>query len=111
VTDEAKEAAEKECETAKDLSIQSIRRSPEMSAERIYMPKLGMHMTEGTVAEWLVADGDYCEQGAVLVEIETEKVTHEVEAPAAGYVHIAVQEGETVDVGSVLAEITAEPAA
>ena len=81
-----------------------------MSAEHIYMPKLGMHMTEGTVTEWLLADGDYCEQGAVVVEIETEKVAHEVEAPMAGYVRIAVPEGETVDVGTVLAEITAEPA-
>ena len=81
-----------------------------MDTERIFMPKLGMHMTEGTVSEWLVADGAYCDQGAVVVEIDTDKVTHEVEAPAAGYVRIVVPVGTTVDVGTVLGEITAAPA-
>jgi hypothetical protein len=55
-----------------------------MSSEPIYMPKLGLHMTEGAIAEWLVADGYYCAEGAALVEIETDKTTHEVGAPTAG---------------------------
>jgi pyruvate/2-oxoglutarate dehydrogenase complex dihydrolipoamide acyltransferase (E2) component len=76
--------------------------------ESIFMPKLGMHMTEGTVSEWLVADGAHCDEGAIVVEIDTDKVTHEVEAPAAGYVRIAVPVGTTVDVGTVLGEITKE---
>jgi pyruvate/2-oxoglutarate dehydrogenase complex dihydrolipoamide acyltransferase (E2) component len=79
-----------------------------VSSEPIYMPKLGMHMTEGAVAEWLVADGDYCAEGAALVEIETDKTTHEVEAPTAGRLRIVVPAGSTVDVGTVLGEITAE---
>jgi pyruvate/2-oxoglutarate dehydrogenase complex dihydrolipoamide acyltransferase (E2) component len=82
----------------------------EMDTERIFMPKLGMHMTEGTVSEWLVADGAACDQDAVVVEIDTDKVTHEVEAPAAGYVRIVVPAGTTVEVGTVLGEITAAPA-
>jgi pyruvate/2-oxoglutarate dehydrogenase complex dihydrolipoamide acyltransferase (E2) component len=79
-----------------------------MSGEPIYMPKLGLHMTEGAIAEWLVADGDYCAEGAALVEIETDKTTHEVEAPTAGRLRIVVPAGSTVDVGTVLGEITAE---
>jgi pyruvate/2-oxoglutarate dehydrogenase complex dihydrolipoamide acyltransferase (E2) component len=79
-----------------------------MGSEPVYMPKLGMHMTEGAVAAWLVADGDYCAEGAALVEIETDKTTHEVEAPAAGCLRIAVPAGSTVDVGTVLGEITTE---
>jgi pyruvate/2-oxoglutarate dehydrogenase complex dihydrolipoamide acyltransferase (E2) component len=79
-----------------------------VSSEHIYMPKLGLHMTEGAIAEWLVADGDYCAEGAALVEIETDKTTHEVGAPTAGRLHIVVPAGSTVDVGTVLGEITAE---
>lgn len=81
-----------------------------MDIERIFMPKLGMHMTEGTVSEWLVADGAHCDQGAAVVEIDTDKVTHEVEAPASGHVRIVVSAGATVEVGTVLGEITAAPA-
>jgi pyruvate dehydrogenase E2 component (dihydrolipoyllysine-residue acetyltransferase) len=81
-----------------------------MDAEHIFMPKLGMHMTEGTVSEWLVPDGAYCDQGAGVVEIDTDKITHEVEAPSAGYVRIAVPAGATVEVGTVLGQITAAPA-
>ncbi|MFE4664659.1 lipoyl domain-containing protein [Streptomyces sp. NPDC056716] len=81
-----------------------------MASERIFMPKLGMHMTEGAVSEWLVADGEQCTEGAPVVEIETDKVTQEVEAPASGQVRIIVPAGTTVDVGAVLGEITSTPA-
>jgi pyruvate dehydrogenase E2 component (dihydrolipoamide acetyltransferase) len=61
------------------------------------MPKLAMAMNEGTVNEWLVAEGDYVEQGQLLATVETEKVAYDVESPDAGYFHIVVPVGETVD--------------
>ena len=61
------------------------------------MPKLAMAMNEGTINEWLVTDGDYVEKGAELASIETEKVAYDVESPEAGYLHIVVAAGETVD--------------
>lgn len=53
-------------------------------AVEIYMPKNGMDMTEGTLIRWLKNVGDHVEQGEPIMEIETDKVTMESEAPAAG---------------------------
>ncbi|MCP3869172.1 MAG: 2-oxo acid dehydrogenase subunit E2 [Gammaproteobacteria bacterium] len=62
------------------------------------MPKLAMAMNEGTVAQWMAAEGDFLRPGDVVMAVETEKVTYEVEAPHEGYLHILVPEGETVPV-------------
>jgi len=48
------------------------------------MPKLGMSMTEGELAEWLVPDGAQVSEGEVIYSVESEKSTQEVEAPASG---------------------------
>lgn len=68
------------------------------------MPKLAMAMNEGTINEWLVAEGDYVEKGQVLATVETEKVSYDVESPAAGYFHIVVPVGETVDCEMLLGQ-------
>ena len=67
------------------------------------MPKLAMAMNEGTINEWLVAEGDLVEKGQPLATIETEKVAYEVEAPHSGYFHMLVSAGETVDCESLIA--------
>ncbi|MFC2031154.1 dihydrolipoamide acetyltransferase family protein [Chloroflexota bacterium] len=67
-------------------------------AEAIIMPKLAMAMQEGTVVEYLAREGAWVEKGAPVMTVETEKVTYECEAPAAGYLHILVAAGETVPV-------------
>ena len=61
------------------------------------MPKLAMAMNEGTVADWLVQDGDYVEAGIPLAAIETEKVAYDVESPVSGYFYSVVPVGQTVD--------------
>ena len=71
------------------------------------MPKLAMAMNEGTINEWLVAEGDYVEKGQLLATIETEKVAYDVEAPDAGYFHIVVAVGETVDCESLVGQFAA----
>ena len=53
-------------------------------ATEIIFPKLGFSMTEGVLAEWLVADGAAVAEGQPLYTIESDKSTNEVEAPAAG---------------------------
>ena len=68
------------------------------------MPKLAMAMNEGTVNEWLVAEGDYVEKGQLLATIETEKVSYDVESPDAGYFHIVVPVGATVDCESLVGQ-------
>jgi pyruvate/2-oxoglutarate dehydrogenase complex dihydrolipoamide acyltransferase (E2) component len=69
------------------------------------IPKIGTAMTEGTLAEWLVADGDTVEEGAPLCTLETDKVSNEIEAPTGGVIRILAEAGETYDVGTVIAEI------
>lgn len=71
----------------------------------ISIPKLGVSMSEGTLVEWLVADGDTVQPGDLLYRIETDKVENEIEAPVAGVVHITGEEGETYDVGTQIGSI------
>lgn len=75
-----------------------------MSTE-ILLPKLGFSMNEGTLAEWLVADGAQVTAGESLFALESDKSTQEVEAPASGTLRIFKQTGETYPVGTVLGEI------
>jgi len=73
---------------------------------QLLMPEMGESVTEGTVLEWHVSEGDAVEEGQTMVEVSTEKVDAEVPAPASGTVtKILVQADETVEVGKVLAEI------
>jgi pyruvate dehydrogenase E2 component (dihydrolipoamide acetyltransferase) len=75
-----------------------------MAAE-VKVPRLGQGMETGTVVKWLKAEGDEVEKGEPLYELDTDKVTQEVEAEAAGVLlKIAVPEGE-VPVGTTIAFI------
>jgi pyruvate dehydrogenase E2 component (dihydrolipoyllysine-residue acetyltransferase) len=77
----------------------------------VTMPQLGETVTEGTITKWFKQVGDEVTEDEVLFEVSTDKVDSEVPSPAAGYVtEIRVPEGETVDVGSVLAVIADAPA-
>ncbi|MCL4466109.1 MAG: 2-oxo acid dehydrogenase subunit E2 [Chloroflexi bacterium] len=69
---------------------------------QILMPQLGMDMTEGRIARWLVADGASVQRGDEILEIETDKVTHVVEAPAAGWLCRTAGEGASVAVGNAV---------
>jgi len=69
------------------------------------IPKLGVSMSEGTLVEWLVQDGENVTEGQVLYRVETDKVENDVEAPVAGVVRITGVEGETYNVGDPIGEI------
>jgi multifunctional 2-oxoglutarate metabolism enzyme len=72
----------------------------------IQMPQMGESVSEGTVLEWHVAEGDSVEEGQTVVEVSTDKVDAEVPAPADGVISkIIAQVDETVEVGAVLAEL------
>ncbi len=74
----------------------------------ISMPKWGLAMKTGLVVEWLKHPGDAVERGEPVVEIESEKATNEVEAPAAGILRwLEVAEGEHAPVGAAIAVIAA----
>ena len=75
-------------------------------ATTIKMPQLGESVTEGTIERWLVKEGDSVEQYDPLFEVVTDKVNAEVPAEIAGTItKIMVPDGETVAVGTPLAEI------
>ncbi len=71
----------------------------------INIPKLGVSMTEGTLVEWMVADGQIVQAGDVLYRIETDKVENDIEAPITGVIRILGVEGDTYDVGVQIGSI------
>src|SRR5581483_8379229 len=74
----------------------------------IKVPSLGESVTEATVSKWLVKAGDSVAIDQPLCELETDKVTVEVNATVAGAVaDLAVEEGATVQVGGLLCHIEA----
>jgi 2-oxoglutarate dehydrogenase E2 component (dihydrolipoamide succinyltransferase) len=75
-------------------------------ATDIRVPTLGESVSEATIGKWFKAAGDAIAMDEPLVELETDKVTIEVPAPAAGTLsEIAVKEGDTVEVGALLGSI------
>src|SRR3954464_15994068 len=72
----------------------------------VVMPPMGDSVSEGSILEWHKQEGDEISEDETLVEISTDKVDAEVPAPVSGtVVKIPAAEGDTVGVGSVLAEI------
>ena len=82
------------------------------TAVDVVMPQMGVSVSEGTVTRWVKQVGEHIEADETLLEISTDKVDTEVPSPATGTVtEILVAEGETVEVGTVLARIGGEAAA
>jgi 2-oxoglutarate dehydrogenase E2 component (dihydrolipoamide succinyltransferase) len=78
----------------------------------ITMPQLGETVTEGTITKWLKKVGDKVEEDEVIYEVSTDKVDSEVPSPVSGYLtEIKVPEGETAEVGAVLAVVGDAPPA
>lgn len=77
-------------------------------AHRIVMPSLGMYTAEGTLVRWLRPTGTRVEAGEPIVEIETEKSVHEIEAPAAGIVHAVAQPEDNLPVEALIGYVLAE---
>lgn len=76
------------------------------------MPQMGESIAEGTVSKWLKKVGDSVSRDEPLLEISTDKVDAEIPSPAAGVLaEIKVQEGTTVEVGSIVAVIETEKGA
>ncbi len=96
---------------AQAMSGTAVHEAPAESAatgevQDVVMPKMGESITEGTVIVWHKQPGDAIELDETLLEIGTDKVDTEVPSPAAGtLVEILVEEGDTVEVGSVIARI------
>ncbi|HUF11414.1 MAG TPA: 2-oxoglutarate dehydrogenase, E2 component, dihydrolipoamide succinyltransferase [Rhodothermales bacterium] len=83
-----------------------------MAKVEVVMPKMGESVMEGTVLTWHKQPGDPVEEDEALLEIGTDKVDSEIPSPASGTLaEIVVPEGQTVEVGTVLAVIQTETGA
>jgi pyruvate/2-oxoglutarate dehydrogenase complex dihydrolipoamide acyltransferase (E2) component len=72
---------------------------------QLTIPRLEMAMTEGVLAEWLVADGAQVNEGDPIYTLETGKAVQEIQAPASGRLMQRAQAGETYPVGTDIGEI------
>lgn len=72
---------------------------------QVQLPKIGFSMSEGTLTEWIVADGAQVAEGQPIYALESEKSVQEIESPASGTIKIIAEVGESYPVGTVLAEI------
>ncbi len=79
-----------------------------MASVSISIPKASQAVTEGTIAQWLVADGERVSAGQPIYLLETDKVEMEIEAPVGGILRISVPEGSTWPVGTAVGEIEDE---
>ncbi len=81
-------------------------RSVPQTIVNVTLPEMGESVTEGSIVEWRVKPGSWIDAGATLVDVTTDKVDVEVPAPASGIVTtLAADEGATIAVGALLAEI------
>src|SRR5437764_145620 len=79
----------------------------EATLVEIQMPQMGESVTEGTVLEWHVSEGDSVEEGQTVIEVSTDKVDAEVPAPASGTIaKLLVEPDDVVKVGQALAEMS-----
>jgi len=79
-------------------------------ALEVKIPAVGESISEVQISSWLKKDGEQVQMDEVLGELESDKATFELNAEAAGVLHIKVQAGETVNIGTVVAEIDTEGA-
>ena len=77
----------------------------------VKVPASGESITSANVARWHKKNGDAVKKGEILVTLETDKVSNEVEAATDGVLEILVGEGEEVSIGTVIARISGEIAA
>ena len=78
-------------------------------SNQVTLPRLGQGMESGTIVKWLKSEGEKVEKGEPLYELDTEKVTQEVEADVGGVVlKILAQEGQEIEVGEPVAVIGEE---
>ena len=79
-------------------------------AIEVTMPKLGLTMETGKITEWKKKEGEQVKKGEILLVVETEKITYEVEAPGDGMLHIVVPVEGEVPVAALIGYLAADKA-
>jgi pyruvate dehydrogenase E2 component (dihydrolipoamide acetyltransferase) len=76
-----------------------------MAVESVILPKLGAYTEDVLLSAWCAAEGESVEPGTVVLEMETDKTTAEVEAETAGWLHQLVTAGSTVPIGTIVGQV------
>ena len=76
----------------------------------IKVPTVGESITEVTIAQWFKKEGDSVEMDEIICELESDKATFELNAEAAGVLHIKAEEGDTLEIGATICEIDTDQA-
>jgi pyruvate dehydrogenase E2 component (dihydrolipoamide acetyltransferase) len=76
-------------------------------ATKVIVPKLGMSTEPIALVEWKAREGDRVEKGSIVLVVETEKIRHDIEAEASGFLHILVEAGKEAPIGSAAGLIVA----
>lgn len=92
-------------------SVQAATATPADRVVELKVPAAGESITSANVAAWRKNDGEIVAKGEILVALDTDKVSNELEAPVGGRLKILVQQGEEVAIGSVIATIEADVSA
>lgn len=79
-----------------------------MGAKELAMPRLGANDDLVLLAQWMVKEGEYVEARQQIAELESTKEVTELLAPVAGYIHLLIDEGDEVPVGTVVAQFDQE---
>lgn len=79
--------------------------------KEILMPRIGANDDTVVLGQWLVEDGSYVERREAIASLESTKETQDLLAPVAGYIHLCIEDGEEVKVGTLIAKITDEAGA
>lgn len=80
-----------------------------MSTVDVLLPQSGMGMQDGEIIRWLKTEGSPVSEGEIIVEVEAAKVVVEIASPCDGILQsILADEGETIEVRSVIARISSE---
>jgi 2-oxoglutarate dehydrogenase E2 component (dihydrolipoamide succinyltransferase) len=74
--------------------------------ESVLVPSVGESITSGILTSWIKKEGEQVEEGEDLFELETDKATVAVPAPADGILHILIEEGREVEIGQVVGDLT-----
>lgn len=107
---------EKATEIVKE-STATAKASTKIELKEIKVPPVGESITEVTLTKWLKQNGDLVEMDEVIAELESDKATFELPAECAGVLHTVAKEGETLEIGAIVATISvgdagsADPAA
>jgi 2-oxoglutarate dehydrogenase E2 component (dihydrolipoamide succinyltransferase) len=97
--------------SAPATSVQAATATPADRVVELKVPSAGESITSANVAAWRKNDGEIVAKGEILVALDTDKVSNELEAPVAGRLKILVPQGEEVAIGAVIATIEADVSA